>query len=153
MLTGAVKRPVGRDRTMRKKATATRYPGVLKIGKEVFRIRFKFVEPKTGRQREVDEVDREVRASDAREASRQRDELLVSLRRDVSDGTSRERVLEFAKSWIESKAHVLDERVAEHHGDILELHVLPAFGDYFLDALERQDVRDWSNRSLGWTQW
>src|SRR5262249_28061115 len=55
---------------------------------------------------------------------------------------------DFAKSWIESKAVLLDDRVGRDYADDLEKHVLPVFGDFFYDALKPSDVQKWINESL-----
>jgi integrase len=61
---------------------------------------------------------------------------------------SRIRVSAFAKSWIESKAVILDDATCDTYTEALEKHALPALGKFYYDALKPSDVQAWVNRSL-----
>ncbi len=66
----------------------------------------------------------------------------------ATDVTERVRVGEFAQSWSESKAATISKVTADRYADALELHVLPALGHYFCDALRPHDVQRWINAEL-----
>src|SRR5262249_36321768 len=136
---------------MRSKGEATRYAGVQKIDDKTYRVRFKLVEPRTGKPREVDRV---IQAASARDAYESR-ALLIKEERERRVGDQiRVRVGEYAKSWIESKTACLDKGTADRYGEALDLHILPKLGDFYYDALKPSDVQEWVNKKLrqGWTK-
>jgi integrase len=126
---------------MRAESTATKYPGVRLVQPGRYRVRAKFTDPKTGRPREVDQV---IEATSAKEAA--------ALRASLIDGEAasgaRPRLTDFAQSWMRSTAPSLDEASARNYAQVLEHHILPVLGDYYLDALTQLDVQEWVNACL-----
>ena len=77
---------------MKKSGTATKYPGVFKLGTKKYRVRAKYADPRTGKQKEVDRILDDVTL---RQAQRRRSELLEEARTRELD-EKRVRVGEFA---------------------------------------------------------
>ncbi|MEQ8461781.1 MAG: site-specific integrase [Sandaracinaceae bacterium] len=46
-------------------------------------------------------------------------------------------------SWLRSKLPTLRPSTRRHYADVLDQHILPAFGDVYLDALTATDVVGW----------
>ena len=134
---------------MGKSGQATKYPGVQRLGDRKYRVRGKVIDPRTGKEREVDRI---LKCSSAAEAARQRAELLVAVQAKLQQGESlavgRVRVGEYAQLWMKSKALKLDEGTASRYADALDLHVLPALGDFFYDALTWREVQAWVDNAL-----
>jgi hypothetical protein len=96
-------------------------------------------DPRTGKKKAVEKLYEGV---SAQEAARLRTELIE----EISAATrvvTKQRVSDFAKSWIASKAVSLDATTADTYADALEQHVLPVLGDYWYDALTKTDVQKW----------
>jgi hypothetical protein len=127
----------------------TRYPGVFRLDQATYWIRAKVVDPRTGKNKEIDRV---LDGVTAHEAAQKRDDLINDVKQSVQQAR-RVRVGKFAKSWIESKALKLDSTTLRTYADALENHILPALGDYYYDALSPTDVQRWIDDALlrGWT--
>jgi Phage integrase, N-terminal SAM-like domain len=132
-----------------KDKTATRYPGVFRLDQATYWIRAKVVDPRTGKNREIDRI---LDGVTAHEAAQKRDVLINEIKQALQQ-SKKVRVGEFAKSWIESKTLKLDSTTARTYADALENHILPALGDYYYDALLPTDVQRWIDGALlrGWT--
>jgi integrase len=132
-----------------KTKTPTRYPGVFRLDQASYWIRAKVVDPRTGKPREIDRV---LDGVTAHEAAQQRDSLINEIKSPIVQA-QRVRVGEFAKSWIESKALKLDSSTMRRYADALEIHILPALGDLYYDAVTQRDVQRWIDETLlrGWT--
>lgn len=138
---GAVRRLGGKVTEMRISGTKTRYPGVFRIEDMSYRIRAVGTDPRTGRRRQVEQV---LKGVTAPEAAKQR----VALQAEISDGEGdggsggRLRISDYAKSWIESKARGIEAATAHWYVTALEEHILPALGDYYLDAMTSMKVQE-----------
>ncbi|HEY0252741.1 MAG TPA: site-specific integrase [Kofleriaceae bacterium] len=132
-----------------KDKTPTRYPGVFRLDQATYWIRAKVVDPRTGKQKEIDRV---LEGVTAHEAAQKRDDLINEIKSAV-ERTQKQRVGEFAKSWIESKTLKIDSTTADTYAAALENHILPALGDYYYDVLSPADVQRWIDNSLkrGWS--
>jgi len=64
----------------------------------------------------------------------------------------RQRVMDFAKSWIASKAVSLDATTASTYAAALEDHILPTLGTFWYDAVTKNDVQRWVDDAFqrGW---
>jgi hypothetical protein len=82
------------------------------------------VDPRTGKNKEIDRV---LDGVTAHEAAQKRDVLINDVKQSVQKAR-RVRVGEFARSWIESKALKLDSTTLRTYADALENHILPAPG-------------------------
>ena len=127
----------------------TRYPGVFRLDQATYWIRAKVVDPRTGKNKEIDRI---LDGVTAHEAAQKRDALINEIKQSVQQ-SQKVRVGEFAKSWIESKALKLDSTTLRTYADALENHILPALGNYYYDALLPTDVQRWIDGALlrGWT--
>lgn len=131
---------------MRRSGTKTKYPGVFKVGTGTYRLRVKWTDPRTGKRKEADRV---VECRSAQEAARRRAELLEEFTKQEQEAANRRvKVGEYAQSWMRSKVLKVDPKTARTYADALDLHILPAFGDFYYDALTRQDVQSWVDQKL-----
>jgi integrase len=132
-----------------KRGTPTRYPGVLRIDDRTYWIRAKVVDPKTGKNREVQRL---LEGVSLQEAAQKRAELMKDVKNPIGQA-ERVRVGEFAKLWIESKTLSLDSGTVRTYADALEQHILPALGDFYYDALTSFDVQRWIDGAVlhGWS--
>ena len=127
------------------KSTKTKYPGVYRLGPRTFQVRGKIVDPRTGKPKEVV---RKLEDVSIREAVRRREELLDEVRNRLEADSKRVRVGEYAKSWMRSKALKLDTGTANGYAAALDVHILPALGDFFYDVLTKRDVQEWVDDKL-----
>lgn len=123
---------------MRQQGQKTRYPGVHKTGTNEYRVRAVGKDPRTGKRKAVEKLFEGSLQEAARLHAELRDEILSSMQVAV-----RQRVGEFAQSWIKSKTVSLDPGTAKTYADALDEHVLPILGDYWYDALTKADVQGW----------
>src|SRR5438128_690344 len=117
----------------------TRYPGIQAMSDERKRIRLRAVDPTTGRMKEVDRVitvpmgEAIVLQQQCRRDIRTADVVSVAV----------PCLADYATSWIKSRTLAVKPSTAETYAGILDCHVLPALGDFFLDKLTDRDVREW----------
>src|SRR5690349_13749388 len=118
---------------MSQKAAKTRYSGVARISETSFRLRGRVRDPKTGKNLDLDRI---VEAEGPYEASQQRNQLLADL---ASHGapvaTERLRLRAFATSWISLKLPSLKRATRALYASVLDSHILPSLGDYYLDSI------------------
>ena len=104
-----------------------------------------WTDKRTGR---VHEIDRVVTATSLADAAAQR----ARLRDQASPKAPREsrpRVTDCASSWLLSKHAELKPSTAKLYADLLETHVLPILGDFYLDAVTREDIYAWRAAQAG----
>lgn len=132
---------------VRKDSRRTSHPGIYKIGDRRYRVRAKYIDERTGRPHEID---REVEAANPAEAQRLRGELLRA-ERDRNTGVSDERVRlrDYAERWLTAKTPELRPSTARLYKDVVNQHVIPTLGDFFLDALTYQEIVGWRDRQTG----
>jgi integrase len=120
----------------------TRSPGIFE-GRSGYRVRVRAIDSRTGTLKEVNRTYDKISLKEAvAKQAELREELLLV------EGRDRPRVGAFAKSWLELKAISLDARTLRQYASVLEDHVLPVLGDFFLDAVRREDVQALVNRGL-----
>lgn len=129
----------------RQKQQRTRFPGVWRVGDETYRVRARTLHPKTGKTGEIDRV---ITASDAAEAARQKDDL-VREAEGRSEQAERLRLSTYLDTWIARKKVVLAPSTLDRYARTLQTHVLPALGEYYLDAITHADVVEWRNALTG----
>lgn len=127
------------DIWMRQQGQKTRYPGVYRTGDNQYRVRVVALDPRTGMRKALEKLYDGV---SAQEAARLRAELLKEIR-TATEVPVRQRVSDFATSWIASKAVSLDAGTARTYAAALEDHVLPVLGSFWYDALTKADVQKW----------
>jgi integrase len=120
-------------------------PGVFRRKEGGFLIRGRVTDPRTGKQKEVRLNLSGVDALDA--YNRLQDELAV-----VRDGlkpkgsAKRIRFTEFAASLFEHKlktGRVKSAKSRQKWESVIRLHLAPVFGDLFVDAIRRTDIKAW----------
>ena len=128
---------------MRKKSVPTRYPGVNRVLGEnnSYRIRAKAKDPKTDRW--IVLFDKIIKATSDKDASKQWTELHSELDREREK--SRQRLQSYATSWLRLKLPTLKAATRAHYAEVLDNHILPVLGEYFLDAITTDDLATWRN--------
>ena len=120
-------------------------PGVFRRKEGGFLIRGRVTDPRTGKQKEVRLNITGVDALDA--YNRLQDELAM-----VRDGlkpkgpAKRIRFTEFAASLFEHKlktGRVKSAKSRQKWESVIRLHLAPVFGDLFVDAIHRTDIKAW----------
>lgn len=104
-------------------------------GPRAWLLRVQWRDPKTGRKRSRTEpfVGTE-RGAGLQLAKLRSDAKMIGAR------PARQRLAQFARSWMLLRAQRLKPSVRIRYASALDLHILPALGDHFLDKLERSDV-------------
>lgn len=129
---------------MRKKSQPTIYPGVHRVSETSYRVRGKVRNPKTGKTLPLDKI---VEATNAYDASNQRAQLLLELQSEVPTVTvERLRLEAFAKSWMRSRLPKLKKATRALYASILDNHVTPSLGEYYVDAITTDDLVDWRDK-------
>ncbi len=77
------------------------------------------------------------------EAVKLREELRDRLRGADYRQVAVPRLAEFAESWMKSRALALKASTGRTYADLLDHHVVPSLGDFFVDKVTDADVRDW----------
>ncbi len=114
-----------------------KYPGVLKIKKGKFRVRFKITNPHTG---EIRQVVRIVTAQSAEEAAVKKAEI----RRDMlteREAEPRQTLGDFAASWLICKKSEVAPSTLATYGFVLDQ--LDWLGDRYVDAIRPVDIIKW----------
>lgn len=125
---------------MSKKSTPTRYPGVSRVSDSTFRLRGRIRDPKTGRSIDLDRL---VTAANVHEASRLRSRLLVELKAERPVVHERQRLADYATSWLRSKLPTLKSATRALYASVLDNNVLPVLGEFYIDAITVDDLVAW----------
>ena len=125
-----------------------RYPGVTRLKKGQYELRIQVKKhPRTGRKMEAR---RHVRAANAEEAWRTRVQLREELLRRNGDLRAERPTLRvYASEWLLRRAAHLAASTADRYADALELHLIPALGNIYLDCINRRDVELFLARQAG----
>ncbi len=118
----------------------TKTRGVKSLGNGRYQVKIWYTDPKTGAQARAERI---IEASSTNDA----DEKREALRRDLASGgrtkAERQKLGPAVKSWLASKLPAWKASTRRNHVSILDEHVLPAFADFFVDAIEPDDVVRW----------
>jgi integrase len=119
-------------------------PGVWRRKEGGYLIRGRGVDCRTGKLREIMRV---VEGTDAGGAYRLLQQELEKIRSGtVQAARERIRFSEYAASLFErkvAKREINSAKTREKWETILRLHLIPAFGDYFVDGIRRTDIEEW----------
>lgn len=126
---------------MRKKVA----PGVWSLGGRRYLLQLWWTCRKTGAKRRAERV---VKASSLSAARKQREALRAELAAQAAP-RQRQRLAEYAVSWVASKHAVWKPSTARQAASVLDLHVLPVLGDHYIDAIEPADVVAWRDSMEG----
>lgn len=125
---------------VRRKGSTTRFPGVKRLGEGKYHLRWKAVHPKTGRtidhERIIDDC------PNAAEAARRRDEMRTQTSGEAAP-SQRMRLAEYSISWLAGKRKTVKPSTLDRYARAIAHHIIPAFGDHYLDALSHQDLVVW----------
>jgi integrase len=137
------------------KGEKTQYVGVERLGENLYRVRARVTDPRTGNRREADQRFE----GTAKEADRFRAELERALLEQpaakpapTSSGLPRRpTVTDFARFWLTGKKLALDPATLQRYVAALDLHALPAIGELYCDAVLMADIQAWVNGELAAT--
>jgi integrase len=119
-------------------------PGVWRRKTGGYRIRGRTTSPKTGWLVEVNMALPD--AADAGEAFSELQRQLAEVRQPRVEQPDRLRFEEFADRLFKRKVasgEILSAKTREVVDAVVRLHLKPAFGDMFLDAIRRTDIEEW----------
>lgn len=119
-------------------------PGVWRRRAGGYRVRGRATSPKTGRLVEVNTALPD--ASDAAQAFSELQRQLADVRAPKAEQPDRLRFGEYAERLFKRKVasgEILSAKTREVVDSVIRLHLKPAFGDYFLDAIRRADIEEW----------
>jgi integrase len=121
----------------------TRYPGILRT-RTGYRVRVRALDPRTGTLKERNE---HFVGITQEEAQRRQAELRDEIRRGGPAVTAaREKYAAFAGRLLSEKiatGKLTSAKSRRTWADAQDLHLIPAFGAYFLDAIKRTDIKQW----------
>lgn len=117
----------------------TKHPGVKKVGSDTYLVRVKVIDPRTGRPRQAERL---VNGS-LPEAVAARVALRSELLSEATQATSRTRLSDYAFSWLSGKKNSLKFSALERYATALANHIVPALGDFYMDAIAPADVSRW----------
>jgi site-specific recombinase XerD len=121
-------------------------PGVWRLRGGGFLVRGRTTDFRTGKQREVL---RTVRDTDAAGAYRFLQAELDGVRSGVTKARQTVRFSEYAASLFERKVlkgEVASAQTRENWELMLRLHLFPAFGEMYVDAISKSDVEGWLSK-------
>jgi integrase len=121
----------------------TRYPGIFR-SPSGYRVRARAVDPRTGAPRDVN---REFVGISLEQAIAKQAELRAEIR-SGGRGGPRERVryADYAASLFERKIATRELKSAktrERWSDTQDLHLIPHFGQWWVDAIRKADIEEW----------
>ena len=138
--------PVGLRAPGREAVPVTRkYPGVKRLRDGRYYIRVKARDPKTGKMIDLRDT---IEAGSIREAATKREELRRSVELRGEEVNARVHLVDAVSSWLRAKLPSLKASTRRTYADVLDLHVLPTLGDYWLDRIAPQDVIDLRDKWL-----
>lgn len=121
------------------------YPGVKRRSDGRFRIRVKARDPKTGRMKELKKVLDVATHAEAAKAKQQLREQFEA----GSAARNRIRLADYARSWLRGKLPKLKPATRHRYAQVLDGHVLPDFGDHYVDEIKRDDIVNWLDAQRG----
>jgi len=130
-------------------ATKPSKPGVFRLREGGYMARARAMDPRTGRQREIQLV---LRDADAGQAYARLKDEVQRVRQGAQTATARTRFDSFAAQLQARKiatGKIKSAKGREKWADVLEHHLFPAFGSFYLQDLRRADVEEWKSRQAG----
>jgi integrase len=123
-----------------KAGTPTRYPGVHRISETSYRVRGRVRDPKTGQSIDLDKI---VEADAPEKAMKLRASLLAELDAPRVEAQERMRLSTYANSWLRCKLPTLKAATQALYAEVIESHIKPELGDYFVEAITGDDLARW----------
>ena len=121
----------------------TRYPGIYRT-KTGYRVRVRAIDPRTGMLKERNQEFEKITQEQAVvKQAEMRDEIRRGGR---TVERRRERYGDYATSLFEQKVasgKLKSAKSRERWADTQDLHLIPAFGDWYVDAIQKKDIEEW----------
>ncbi|MDH3623922.1 MAG: site-specific integrase [Myxococcales bacterium] len=118
----------------------SRYPGIERLSSGRYRVRVTWIDPKTSKKKDQKQV---IAAANMAEANSKRELLRAELLSSGATPRQRLRLGEYASSWMRGKIPTLKPSTRDKYAGMLDRHILPALGDFYVDAISPQDVILW----------
>jgi len=115
----------------------TRYPGITEVGPSRYRLRVRYVDPKTGRRKQ------KIRVFEGTLAEAVVEQARLHGKEEQPTKQERKRLGDYAESWLECKAATVSPSTAHRLAWQIGYHIVPNLGDYWVDAVTPADVRGW----------
>lgn len=139
-----------------KKGSKTRFPGVFRVDSKTFRIDGEVRDPRTGKVRQVERILHGLTAQEA--ATTRADELAKIRNGNDHPPEEKRRLRDSCASWLTLKTPTVDWRTGETYAYALARvcgdpgvdlrRKKGGLGDFFNDAISREDVQRWANAKL-----
>lgn len=116
--------------------------GVTRVAPGTYRVRVRALNPKT--RKEVSRFETLEGVTQAQAAAR-KTEMRAELEAELHgpQGPKRQTLRTYAAEWQDTTLPSLKRSVSERFASLLDLHVLPELGDYYLDELDPPTMRRW----------
>lgn len=126
-------------------AVPTRYPGIFRTTKG-YRVRVRALDPKTDT---LKEKNREYEGISLQQAL----QLQLDMRAEIREATdivgSRIKYGDYVTQLLKSKTargELGTKKGLRTWSDMQKVHLVPYFGDWYLDAIKRRDIEDWKTK-------
>jgi len=126
-------------------AKPTRYPGIFKT-ENGFRVRVRATDPRTNTLKERNQ---DFPGINLEEALQRQLLLRAEIRDAIQTAVSRTKYGDYVTLLLKSKTARGEIGTAKGRRtwtDMQTLHLVPYFGDWFLDAIKRRDIEDWKTK-------
>lgn len=129
------------EMTEKKAGPKRRHEGITKLNDGRYLIRVRARDSRTGRYREKERTLEQ--GATISEAVTVREELRKQIVAGGAPDSGRTRFEDAAVSWMRSKLPTWRKSVRDHNAELLDKHVLPLLGQYYVDAITQQDIVQW----------
>ncbi len=126
-------------------AKPTRYPGIFKT-ENGYRVRVRAMDPRT---ETLKEKNQEFEGIDLDEALRRQMQLRAEIREAGQPACARHRYGDYVTLLLKSKTARGELSTAKGRRtwtDAQTLHLVPKFGDWYIDAIKRRDIEEWKTK-------
>lgn len=120
----------------------TAYKGVRTLGGGNYHLRFQIKDPTTGKYLWRERI---VEAANAKTANVKKDQLAAEEQQKLEAGrmSDRPRMKVFAQEWLDGRMEVLKLGTAKRYASTIEHHILPTFGEWYVDQIRARDIEKW----------
>jgi len=115
----------------------TRYPGITEVGPSRYRLRVRYVDPKTGRRKQ------KIRVFEGTLNEAVVEQARLHGKEEQPATSERKRLGDYAESWLECKAATVSPSTAHRLAWQIGYHIVPNLGEFWVDAIDVADVRKW----------
>src|SRR5688572_12960329 len=123
----------------KKKGRRTTIPGVIALGNGSYRVRARAIDPRTGK---MTERDRLIHGATLKQASKEKDDLIAEIRGE-KEVKGKRTLQDYATSWLRGQWNSLCPTTRDRYLTSLDRHILPALGNFYLDAIRCEDIESW----------